>query len=140
MMSIIRFISHAMQLVAFFSEPALAVLQAAKPEKFETYPLVASTQTSAQHTLQSPTYYLVNPYREFSAIDIDRSELEWPDGHGNGAPIRMTRHGIALRDVEVPDFFAEQQFFFRRYYFFSDNLKKSLCDLGTNPDVFDACI
>jgi len=105
----------------FFSEPALAVLRAWQCGGFETFPLAASAsaESSAKHTLQSPIYYLVNPYREFSAIDIDRSGLEWPDGHRKGAPLRTSENSIVLHGVgQVPDFFAEQEFFFENTIFF----------------------
>jgi hypothetical protein len=122
------------------SEPALSVLKSFHTERLEEFPLSARVKVGPEHLLQSKYYYMINPFRENSAIDIDRSGFEWPDGDRTQVPMLGDTRRIVLREnAPALDFFAEREASIVGFYFFSDRLKDALCDLGTDPDIFEAC-
>jgi hypothetical protein len=124
----------------FLSEPALAVLKSFQVAGYETFALEAKVSSGRATALTSASYHLVNPFREMSVIDVDRSDFYWPDGDRSRSPMFGNERRIMMRgDQMYPDFFADQQFFMREFYFFSDRLKQALCDIGTDPTVFEPC-
>lgn len=126
----------------FFSEPAFAVLKALQTEGFEAFPLVASTFDGMDHMLQSEVYYLVHPFREFSIIDIEQSSFVWPNDDRKKCPTfgkENERRIVLQAGLQLPDFCADKRLYYSSFFLFSDRLKETLCDIGTNPNIFEAC-